>query len=301
MRTGTICHHNLPLQCMPATGSLPGHPSNAPSLLPDRRRNYLSKPAGAVSLSSSVWNLHLGGSRTSGVSSRCRAVGTGDVASSPLRSLPWSKERKKLFPVQKPGETHWFLLTLIPRGRQRSGTNQVEKDSKHLQAANSSDHPLPQLSLHITLSPYAQQKHGVSGLKQMFSAIPPPLFFPFHPSPQQTSSAHWPCSHVTQPQPLFPLPQGLYLTLRQHRGCVCVRAPTTHARSDICSEPHSPDAQDCLEIASMGSRCSCLQWGSGGGRQKRSRERVKVRGGKPPRSSLPVCTISMICSSAGCG
>lgn len=66
--------------------------------------------------------------------------------------------------------------------------------------------------------------------------------------------------------------------------CVCVHvcALSAHTRSDICSEPHSPDARDCLEIASMGSRCLCLQQGSGGDRQKRSRERVEVEGRKPP-------------------
>lgn len=81
--------------------------------------------------------------------------------------------------------------------------------------------------------------------------------------------------------------------------CVCVHvcALSAHTRSDICSEPHSPDARDCLEIASMGSRCLCLQRGSGGDRQKRNRERVEVEGRKPPGSFLAICTISVLCNT----
>lgn len=96
MRTGMTCHHSVPLNVRQ-----PHAPS--PALLPTHHhcsqpegRNYLSKPAGAASLSSDVWNLHLGGSRTSGARSRCWAEVTGDVASSPpQRSLPQSKERER--------------------------------------------------------------------------------------------------------------------------------------------------------------------------------------------------------------
>lgn len=77
--------------------------------------------------------------------------------------------------------------------------------------------------------------------------------------------------------------------------CVHVCALSSHTCSDICSEPHSPDTRDCLEIASMGSRCLCLQQGSGGGRQKRSREGVEVEGRKPPGSFLTICTTLILC------
>lgn len=76
---------------------------------------------------------------------------------------------------------------------------------------------------------------------------------------------------------------------------------TARARSNICSEPHSPDARDCLEIASMGSRCLCLQWGRGGGGQERGRKRVKVEGAGAPGSSCVIFTISVISRPAESG
>lgn len=226
MGTGTTCHHSLPLQCMPAAGSLPCRSSNAPSLLPDRGRNYLSKPAGAASLSSSVWNLHLGGSWTSGARSRCWAEGTGNVSSSPPpSSLLRSKERKKLFPVQKSGETHPFLPTLIPQGRQRSGTNQLEKDHKHLQAANSNDHPLPQLSLRVTLS--ALHTAPARGLWVKTNVLPQltPLAFPIPPQPTtniSSSLALQPCNPT--PAIVPPSPRSIFDSAAALWLCVCVSA-----------------------------------------------------------------------------
>lgn len=66
---------------------------------------------------------------------------------------------------------------------------------------------------------------------------------------------------------------------------MCVCALTARARPDICPQPHSPDARDCLEIASMGSRCLRLQRGRGGDGRQRG---VKVEGGEAPGSSLAI-------------
>jgi len=209
---------------MSAAGSFPCHPSNAPSPFAAAGRNYLSKPVGAASLSSSVWDLHLGGSRTSGARRGCWAEGTGDVASSPLpRSLPQSKERKKLFPVQKLGEIHPFLPALMPRGRQRSSTNRLEKDRKHLRAANSNDHLLPQLSLRVTLSALRMAPARGLWVKTNVLPHPTPLSFPIPPQPTtniSSSPAPQPCNPT--PAIVPPSPRSIFDSAAAPWPCVCV-------------------------------------------------------------------------------
>lgn len=169
--------------------------------------------------------------------SRCWAEGTGDAASSlPPRSLPQSKERKKLFPVQKPRETQPFLPTLIPRGRQRSGTNQPEKDCKHLQAANSNDHLLPQLLLRVTLSALRTAPAQGLWVKTNVLPHPTPLDFPIPPQPTtniSSSLALQPCNPTLaivppSPRSIFDSAAAPWLCVYVY-VCVCVHSLHTHA------------------------------------------------------------------------
>lgn len=76
-------------------------------------------------------------------------------------------------------------------------------------------------------------RHQPRGLGVKPNVLPHPT--PAHNKHQQLAGPA--ALSETQPRPLFPLPQGLYLTLRQHGGCgdvsVCVCARSPHAPAPI--------------------------------------------------------------------